>query len=367
MRLVLSGYYGFYNVGDEAILQSIIKALHEEDPTLELVVLSNDPDYTRKMYGVEAVNRWDIRAIYKEIKRSNGLISGGGSLLQDKTSIKSILYYTGIMRIARFLKKPYYIYAQGIGPITKRQNRLLVKWQVSKAEYISVRDEDSFLYLKEIGIKKDIELVPDPVLACQPEGMKSKWLQKHSIQGKVIAVSVRYWDAKEDYMKKLADTLKKFKRDGYHILFVPMHGPFDQNASRDIINLMGEEAHMLPYKLDIHEKISILSECSLLIGMRLHALILSAVANIPMVGISYDPKIDSFLQQVNQPIIGNVDGDWTAETLYNVATKQLEQKEYLQATLEQRVEELREQISTASRYIINDLNSKEFKKRGMGS
>ena len=85
---------------------------------------------------------------------------------------------------------------------------------------------------------------------------------KHSIQGKVIAVSVRYWDAKEDYMKKLADTLKQLKRDGYHILFVPMHGPFDQNASRDIINLMGEEAHMLPYKLDIHEKISILSECS---------------------------------------------------------------------------------------------------------
>ncbi|MDG0963037.1 polysaccharide pyruvyl transferase CsaB, partial [Bacillus paranthracis] len=83
--------------------------------------------------------------------------------------------------------------------------------------------------------------------------------------------------------------------------------------------------------------------------------------------ISYDPKIDSFLQQVNQPIIGNVDGDWTSETLYNVATKQLEQKEYVQETLEQRVEELREQISTASRYIISDLNSKEFKKRGMGS
>ena len=68
------------------------------------------------------------------------------------------------------------------------------------------------------------------------------------------------------------------------------------------------------------------------------------------------------LQQVNQPIIGNVDGDWTSETLYNVATKQLEQKEYVQETLEQRVEELREQISTASRYIISDLNSKEFKK-----
>ncbi len=138
MRLVLSGYYGFYNVGDEAILQSIIQALHEEDPTLELVVLSNDPDYTRKMYGVEAVNRWDIRAIYKEIKRSNGLISGGGSLLQDKTSIKSILYYTGIMRIARFLKKPYYIYAQGIGPITKKTKSFISEMaSIKSGIYIS--------------------------------------------------------------------------------------------------------------------------------------------------------------------------------------------------------------------------------------
>ena len=94
-------------------------------------------------------------------------------------------------------------------------------------------------------------------------------------------------------MKKLADTLKKFKRDGYHILFVPMHGPFDQNASRDIINLW--EKKLICFRISsIFMKISILSECSLLIGMRLHALILSAVANIPMVGISYDPKIDSF-------------------------------------------------------------------------
>ncbi|MBC6975367.1 polysaccharide pyruvyl transferase CsaB [Bacillus sp. Xin] len=362
MRLVLSGYYGFYNVGDEAILQSIIKALHDEEPNLELVVLSNDPDYTKKMYGVEAVNRWDIRAIYKEIKKSDGLISGGGSLLQDKTSIKSIFYYTGIMRLARFLKKPYYIYAQGIGPITKRQNRLLVKWHVSKAQYISVRDEDSFLYLKEIGIKKDVEVVPDPVLACNCD-VKSNWLQKHSVQGKVIAVSVRYWDAKEDYMRKLAETLKKFKQEGYDILFVPMHGPFDQSASRDIINLMGTEAHMLPYKMDVHEKIAILSECSLLIGMRLHALILSAVANTPMIGISYDPKIDSFLQQVNQPIIGSVDGDWSEETLYNMAAKQLHQKEAVKFALEQRVIELRVQISKASKHIIQNLKERECPKR----
>lgn len=166
-------------------------------------------------------------------------------------------------------------------------------------------------------------------------------------------------------MKKLAGTLKRLKQEGYHILFVPMHGPFDQNASREIINLMGEEAHMLPYKMDIHEKISILSECSLLIGMRLHALILAAVANTPMIGISYDPKIDSFVQQVNQPSIGSVDGGWTPGTLYSMAINQIEQKEYMQETLGQRVEELREQISRASKHIISDLHAKESIKRGM--
>ncbi|MDZ5606102.1 polysaccharide pyruvyl transferase CsaB [Bacillus pseudomycoides] len=362
MRLVLSGYYGFYNVGDEAILQSIIKALHEEEPNLELVVLSNDPDYTKKMYGVEAVNRWDIRAVYGAIKRSDGLISGGGSLLQDQTSVKSILYYTGIMGLARLLHKPYYIYSQGIGPITKRHNRLLVKWHLSKSEYISVRDEDSFLYLKELGIKREIELVPDPVLAWR-SGYKSDWLQKHSLHGKIIAISVRYWNAKEDYMKKLAIAVKKLKQEGYHILFVPMHGPFDQNASRDVIDLMGEETYMLPYKMDINEKISILSECSLLIGMRLHALIFSAVAATPMIGISYDPKVDSFLRQVNQPIIGSVDGDWDAEDLYKMAKKQLNQHEAMRHHLQKRVDDLQVQSVKSAKRLIRHLN-KEGETKG---
>ena len=85
---------------------------------------------------------------------------------------------------------------------------------------------------------------------------------KHDLHGKIIAVSVRHWNAKEDYIK-VSDCFKKLKQEGYQILFVPMHGPFDQNASRDVVDLMGEETYMLPYKMDIDEKISILSECSL--------------------------------------------------------------------------------------------------------
>jgi polysaccharide pyruvyl transferase CsaB len=361
VRLVLSGYYGFYNVGDEAILQSIIHALRQENPTIELVVLSNDPEYTRKMYGVEAVNRWNVKEIFKAIKQSDGLISGGGSLLQDKTSVKSILYYTGIMNLARLLGKPYFIYSQGIGPISIMHNRLLVKWHVSRAKYISVRDEDSFLYLKDIGVKRDINLVPDPVLACKQE-TQSNWLQKQGITKEVVAVSVRYWDAKEDYKKKLAEALKKLKHAGYDILFVPMHGPFDQHASREVMNSMGEEVYMLPYQMDIDEKIAILSQCSLLIGMRLHALIFAAVANTPIIGVSYDPKIDSFLQQVSQPTIGNVDGDWTADALYKMSMNQLEQRERVKRTLGRHVNELRTKVSEASKQIIQLVEENNLQK-----
>ncbi|PGO20737.1 polysaccharide pyruvyl transferase CsaB [Bacillus cereus] len=362
MQLVLSGYYGFHNIGDEAILQSIIKSLKKEIPNIELVVMSNDPDYTREMYDVEAVNRWDIKAVYEVIKKSDGLISGGGSLLQDQTSMKSILYYTGVLGFARLLKKPYYIYSQGIGPIRKRHNRLLVKWQLSKAAYISVRDEDSFFYLKELGVKKDIELVPDPVLTWKRE-KQSDWLQKRSLHGKIIAVSVRYWGTNEDYIKKLAIALKKLKQEGYQILFVPMHSPFDQNASREVADLMDEEIYMLPDKMDIDEKISILSKCSLLIGMRLHALIFSVVAKTPMVGISYDPKIDSFARQVKQPVIGSVDGDWSAEDLYKIAKKQMTQQDNIQHALQRTIDELQLQGEQATKKLVQHIEKNTLLKK----
>ena len=97
MKVLISGYYGFYNIGDEAILKSIIEALRNEDPNIDIVVLSNDVEYTKNTYKVNAINRWKLNEIYKELLKCDGLISGGGSLFQDVTSSRSILYYTGII------------------------------------------------------------------------------------------------------------------------------------------------------------------------------------------------------------------------------------------------------------------------------
>ena len=120
MKVLISGYYGFYNIGDEAILKSIIEALRNEDPNIDIVVLSNDVEYTKNTYKVNAINRWKLNDIYKELLKCDGFISGGGSLFQDVTSSRSILYYTSIIWLAKFAKKPIFIYAQGIGPIDKK-------------------------------------------------------------------------------------------------------------------------------------------------------------------------------------------------------------------------------------------------------
>ena len=164
MHIVLSGYYGFDNVGDEAILLSIITALRKSQPDVVLTVLSNNPEKTAKTYDVQAVNRWQLKEISRVLKKADGFISGGGSLLQDQTGMKTIPYYCIIMRIAKFHKTPVFVYAQGMGPINHPLSRMITKSTLNKVAKITLRDEASKKLLEEIGVKGAMKLVPDPVM-----------------------------------------------------------------------------------------------------------------------------------------------------------------------------------------------------------
>lgn len=93
MHIVLSGYYGFNNIGDEAILYSIIQSLRRLEPEIDITVLSNNPEVTESLYQTKAVNRWNPAEILLALKQADGLISGGGSLFQDETGFKSVAYY----------------------------------------------------------------------------------------------------------------------------------------------------------------------------------------------------------------------------------------------------------------------------------
>lgn len=341
MHIVLSGYYGFDNVGDEAILLSIITALRKEQPTAEITVLSNNPDKTAKTYGVAAVNRWKMKEISKVLKTADGLISGGGSLLQDQTGMKTIPYYCLIMRMAKFHKTPVFIYAQGMGPIRHPLSRKLTKFTLNRVDRVTLRDEASKELLNEIGVKQEMTLVPDPVIGLDSSSFRSEWLERQSYEDGYLSVSIRDWPSEVDFMQKVADGLDLLAEAGHTIVFVPMHDIHDEKTSYKLVKMMKQKSVVAPGNLSIEEKVAIIGKSDLLIGMRLHSLIFSAIEATPFIALSYDPKIDAFAEIAEQPNLGHVEkDDWNGEELFEQASAMLADRAALSTKLRTQIEGL---------------------------
>ena len=357
MHVVLSGYYGFDNVGDEAILFSIIDALRKLQKDIQITVLSNNPKSTKKTYDVQAVNRWKIKEVSNAIKQADGLISGGGSLLQDQTGMKSIPYYCGIMQMAKMHKKPVFVYAQGMGPINKGISKMISRNTLNKADQITVRDEESKALLEKIGVKKSITLVPDPVMGLEGSSFKSAWLENSALgsaTGNYITVSVRDWPTTVDYKRKIAESLDQLAAQGETIVFVPMHGDHDAKTSREVAQLMKQDSLISPADLSLEEKIAVIGHSKLLIGMRLHSLIFSSIYYTPFIAISYDPKIDSFARIAGQPIVGHVEqNNWDGHKLFEQAIELLKNSESATAAMKATIQPIQNQaLDTASLALI---------------
>ena len=171
MKILLSGYYGFDNAGDDAVLFAIVQALREIIPDVDITVLSNQPEKTAQQFGVKAVDRWGKTSLPKAIKDCDVLISGGGSLLQDVTSKNGILYYLGVIKLAQMMRKKVIVYAQGIGPVNEPRNRALVAKILNKVQAITVRDFDSRRELMEMGVYREIMVAVDPVLGISADSI----------------------------------------------------------------------------------------------------------------------------------------------------------------------------------------------------
>jgi len=301
-RIVLSGYYGFNNAGDEAVLYSIISSLRKLNKNVEINVLSNNPEQTAKLYGVKAANRWKMGEIYRTLKNSDLLISGGGSLLQDVTSKNGILYYLGVIFCAKVLRRPVLVYSQGIGPVNYKRNRRLTAFVLNRVDGITVRDAGSKKDLLDMGVKKEIIVSADPVLGFSAEDIKiekgRELLERVDVNindGKIMGISVRPWKTAEANFIALAEACDNLALQGWQIVFIPMHFPEDIQASREVAKHMKEKAFLLKENYTPSEALSIYKAADMVIGMRLHSLIMAAVVEKPLVAISYDPKVDRFM------------------------------------------------------------------------
>lgn len=304
-RIVVSGYYGFDNTGDEAVLYSIIQALDQEckEHDLEIIVLSNQPEQTSKLYGVKAINRWDIKEIYKQIKVCDLLISGGGSLLQDITSNKTVPYYLSIIKMAQWHKKEVVFYSQGFGPVSKTHSKYLIKKVLNKVNYIFVRDENSKKALIEIGITKpSIMVTADPVLGMEPNEeitLKMQDYIRQCSEGKPrVGIYLRSWKNDSKLMEKISVLCQVLDERGIAIFFIPMQQPDDMEFLKKI-DFKKTSAYNVTKKLDIQEVFALTGQMDIVIGMRLHALIMATAQGIPVVGLSYDPKVEDFMKMID--------------------------------------------------------------------
>ncbi|MEW4372152.1 polysaccharide pyruvyl transferase CsaB [Paenibacillus kandeliae] len=321
VQIVISGYYGFGNSGDEAVLKSILNSLaaQEEAEGIRIipVVLSNDPEWTARMYNVRSVHRMKLAEIRQLMKESDGMISGGGSLLQDSTGLLTIPYYLGIVHIAQWARKPVFIYAQGVGPVQRPFFFTWIRNVFRKSVYISVRDQESAALLGRMGIEAErVSVVADPVMGLTlPETDVTKvddHLVSPSTSAKeehtlpVIGISVRFWDKQRRELDGIADGLKKLASTRpVHLRFLPFHLPEDEQASAYVVQRIGDISSngsiisTAQQVTDPQQMLAEVNDCDLILGMRLHSLIYAASLQVPLLGISYDPKIDQFLNRLH--------------------------------------------------------------------
>ena len=378
-RILISGYYGFSNIGDEAILLSLRLSLQQEMPGVELVVLSASPEETARHHGVRAIPRLGFWRILWELLHADLLISGGGSLFQDSTSSRSLYIYLSVVALGLLTRRPVMIYAQGIGPLIRPFNRWLTARLLERVSLICVRDEQSLDELAKLDMNwVAMDLTADPVLAltaASPDigqrilvdlGMKRAVPESEEgiSEGPLIGVSIRPWAGSEHLLQVLEEVLLRLVREGAKLILIPMHYPGDDAITEELRTRLslameredakdgtvrGEAVNLcvLPGGYGVLDLISLIENFNLMIGVRLHALVFAAIASTPAIAISYDPKVDHFAARMKQACAGSI-AEVQADGLYELACDCLAEEQAIRRQNRELSEELRREAQRSA-------------------
>ena len=297
MKTFIIGYYGSENIGDEVLLHQVIRMIREVDPEATIKSLSYRTSRTLELHGIESVSRNKYLEIARCIRQSDIIIGGGGSMLQNVTSNRSLIYYLALIQLANFHKKKVVLLGNGFGPINGRFFCRLTRKILSRIDCFAARDQDTKIKLEAIGVKTRIELAAD--LAYY--GYQSKVRDK----AKKVVINLRPWHDVPELIDEMAKVVRYLIDRGYDISFLSMQNGRDDQMQRELeVKLeMKFESELNTIDRFINNEQPIFC----MIGMRLHALIWAGINDIPMIGISYAPKIEAYLDQTGQINGGQVE------------------------------------------------------------
>ena len=308
-RVTIVGYYGFRNAGDEVILTAMLRDLRQR-PDLNITVASAAPRETAETYGVASFLWSDTRALMTSVESADLVIVGGGGLFHDGFGFDpdafltdqqtGIAYYTAPVFLAALSRRPVMLYAVGAGPLLSEQGKLFTRIAGQLATAITVRDEASRDVLRGLGLAENkIVVTADPAFSFAADGGNT-----HTPPGTnpVVAVSVRHWDrdiAPAFWERELAHALDLIvERRDADVLFVPfqrLEGQPEDDAAVAcrVRKLMrrADRASLAAHALGPEAILATLRNCHAVLGMRLHSVILGLCAGLPVVALSYEPKV----------------------------------------------------------------------------
>lgn len=289
-KYVVSGYIGFDNFGDEAIAQTLVSILKSKGAE-KITLISSNPTKTSAEYGVDSCGMLDF---IKPIMETDVLISGGGSLLQDITSLKSLIYYLAIIMFALVMNKKVVIFAQGFSSFRTKIGEFLTSFVLKRCHKISVRDAESQEVLNKLGVSS--ELVADPIF-----GVEVPLKKIH----RGVGVQLRgYKTLTNEFLESLADIIaERFKGESIKLF------SFQDSIDYKILLSFSEKLKdrglesKICNNLSVKEAIEELSSLEYLIGMRFHALLVAVKCGVKTLAINYDAKVLSLAKFVGCPVV----------------------------------------------------------------
>ena len=318
--VLLTGYYGFGNTGDEAILSALVAGLRRRLPAARIVVLSGDPGQTRYRHGVDAVPWRDPLSIAQEVRKCDLVVIGGGGLFQDYDGVETgtlltprhggITFYAGPAILAALAGKPFAFHGLGFGPLESAEGRRIAAAVAQSAARISVRDEGSRALLESLGVPAArVTLSADPAFLLAPEGLRPEdVLIGMGIEPRspIVGVALRPWSRGVDpeaWEREAAAGLDLFlERTSGTLLFVPFEkSPWSDDddfalASRVRRRLKhADRTAVLSGLISPGDTAALIGGCDLVVGMRLHSAVFAIAGSVPPVAIAYDPKVAALL------------------------------------------------------------------------
>lgn len=307
-KVLISGYIGFDNFGDEALIHTLIKDLIQVGYKQEnITVISKEPDKTSKVYSVNSINRWNPVDFLITLLNCNEIIFAGG-LFQDKTSFRSLCYYSAQLLLAGIFRKRIVLYAVGIGPLQRKISRILFNIAMDTVSLMTVRDQPSSQHLPH---KINVVVTCDPAWSINPDFSFKSQIKKVNWEMPIIGVSMRqdkylrnyHLNILSDKISKILTTMKEWQ-----VLLVPCMFLEDTPVLYELNELISRKSSapnrviLLDefHAFSITQQAGILASCEIMISMRYHALLVPIINSRPVFGLIFDQKIKSLLDFTSQ-------------------------------------------------------------------